>query len=124
MVLRSTILTSAKNSVLDEFDVVSHVGFSDDTSDELSSSDTLTGEFDRKVLDSSTKDTGTFVYEFEGSLGLTEDNGDTLNKIGFFTDIAGNTLKLSKLLPTGISKTADREISVGYELTVSATDST
>ena len=124
MVLRSTILTSAKNSVLDEFDVVTHIGFSDGTTAELSSSDTLTGEFDRKVLDSSTKDTGTFVYEFEGSLGLTEDNGDTLNKIGFFTDIAGNTLKLSKLLPTGISKTADREISVGYELTVSATDST
>ena len=124
MVLRDTIVVNIGNSALDEFDAITHMGFSDDNANELSSSDVLTGEFLRKVLTVLDKNTTFLTYEFDAILGLTEANGETLQKIGVFTNLAGNTLKLSKLLDVAVSKTADREINVGYKVTIEVLDQT
>jgi hypothetical protein len=124
MVLRQTRADDIGEGALDEFDDITHMGFSDDTSAESSSSDTLTGEFLRKALSIIDKDTGALTYEWDGVLGLTEANGETLQKFGLFTNLAGNTLKLSKLLETAVAKTSDREINVGYQLAVEVIDQT
>ncbi len=124
MVLNQEIVDSINNSALDEFDVISHMGFSDDGSNELASSDVLAGEFLRKALSVSSKDTAFFTYEFDALIGLTEANGETLQKLGVFTDLSGDTLKLSRLLEVVVAKTADREINVGYKLTVEVLDQT
>ena len=124
MVLRQTKADEISSDALDAFDVITHMGFSDDTSAEAASSDTLTGEFLRKALDITDKDAGALTYEWDGTLGLTEANGETLQKLGIFTDLAGNTLKLSKLLDVAVAKTADREINVGYQLTIELIDQT
>ena len=77
----------------------------------------------RKDLDEKIKQGDIWRYNFEGILGLTEGNGETLNKIGYFED-SGDTLTISRQLDTGISKTSDVEINVGFELNVELTDNT
>ena len=124
MVINLEIIENVEDAVLNEFDVIDHVGFSDDTSDELSSSDILAGEFLRKVLSSVAKDLIAGTYEWNGILGLTEANGETLNKFGFFTAISGDNLKLSKLLDVAVAKDATREINVGFQLTREVVDLT
>jgi len=124
MVLHEDIVASVESSTLDEFDIINDMGFSDDGTDELPSADTLTGEFLRKALTVKDKDTGLITYEFDGLMGLTEANGETLQKLGLFEDIGGNTLKLSKVLDVAIAKTADLEINVGYQISVEVVDET
>lgn len=124
MVLNQTIVDSIGTSTLNEFDVITHAGFSDDNADELASSDVLNGEFLRKVLTVSDKDPTLLTYEFDALIGLTEANGETLQKFGFFTDLAGDTLKLSKLLDIAVAKTSDREINVGFQVSVEVLDQT
>ena len=124
MVLRTTFSLSIGGGALNEFDVITHMGFSDDTSNELASSDTLTGEFLRKIMSVKDKNVGELTYEWDALLGLTEANGETLQKIGMFTDLSGNTLKLSKLLASSFPKTADVEINAGYKLTIEVLDQT
>lgn len=125
MVVSQTQIDLARLNTLTQFDSISHIGFSDDNSAELPSANTLTGEFVRKALSvAASKDTVQFTEEFEAVLGLTENNGETLNKIGLFTDLAGNTLIISKVLDTGIAKTADREINVAYQVSVEVVDLT
>lgn len=124
MVLRTTFSLSIGGGALNEFDVITHMGFSDDTSNELASSDTLTGEFLRKIMSVTDKNVGELTYEWDALLGLTEANGETLQKIGMFTDLSGNTLKLSKLLASSFPKTADVEINAGYKLTIEVLDQT
>ena len=124
MVLNEDIVGSVEQATLTEFDVITHLGFSNDGSTELPSSDTLAGEFLRKVLTVKDKDTVGLTYEFDALLGLTEGNGETLQKFGLFTDLAGDTLQLSKVLAEAIAKTSDREINVGYEISVVVEDLT
>lgn len=124
MVLNEGIVESLEQASLDEFDVIDYMGFSSDGSNELASSDTLTGEFLRKILSVKSKDTVALTYEFDALLGLTEGNGNTLQKIGLFETIGGDDLKLSKLLETAVAKTSDREINVGYQITVEVIDET
>ena len=124
MVLRQTIVNSVGSSTLDEFDTIGFIGFSDDNSTEAATSDTLTGEFLRKIVVASEKDDSLLTYEWDALIGLTEANGETLHKLGLFTNLAGDTLKLSKLLEVAVAKTSDKEINVGYQLSVEVIDET
>ena len=124
MVLNDGIVGNVEQATLTEFDVINDLGFSTDGSEELPSSDTLAGEFLRKVLTIKDKDTVGLTYEFDALLGLTEGNGNTLQKFGLFTAISGDNLKLSKVLADAIAKTADREINVGYQISVEVEDLT
>ena len=124
MVLNEGIIISLEQASLDEFDIIDHMGFSSNGIPESSDSDTLTGEFLRTVLSVKNKDTVALTYEFDALLGLTEGNGNTLQKIGLFETLGGDDLKLSKLLETAVAKTADREINVGYQITVEVIDET
>lgn len=124
MVLNNGIINNIKQSSLNEFDVISHMGFSNDGTTETPSANTLTGEFLRKILSITNKDTTAVTYEWDGVLGLTEGNGNTLQKFGLFTSISGDTLKISKVLAEAISKTADREINVGFKISIEAEDLT
>ena len=122
MVLHDDIVAGVEQAALDEFDIIDNMGFSSNGTQELSSADTLTGEFLRKVLSVKSKDIVSLTYEFDAALGLTEENGQTLQKFGLFETLAGNDLKLSKVLPVAVSKTADKEINVGFQITVEVTD--
>lgn len=120
--LNQTLLDSIRLGALNSFDAVDHIGFSDDTSLDLASSDTLTGEFIRKTA-TSTKTPLSFKNEFESILTLTDANGETINKIGLFTDLAGNTLQLN-VLTSSVAKTAVKEITLSYEITTEVEDLT
>ena len=122
MVLHDDIVAGVEQAALDEFDIIDNMGFSSNGTQELSSADTLTGEFLRKVLSVKSKDIVSLTYEFDAALGLTEENGQTLQKFGLFETLAGNDLKLSKVLPVAVSKTSDKEINVGFQITVEVTD--
>lgn len=124
MVLQANTITAAEQAVLNIFDTVGFVGVSTDTSNELSSSTVLTGEVFRKALDATLKDSVLMTYEFDGTIGLTEANGNTIDKIGFFTAISGSNLVLSKLLTAAIAKDSTKEINIGYQIAIGATDST
>lgn len=124
MVIHEDVISAIEQAALNEFDDITHLGFSDDGTTESISSDTLTGEFLRNALSTSDKDTTALTYEWDAVLGLTEGNGETLQKFGLFTDSSGDTLQLSKVLTEAISKTADREINVGFQISVEVTDET
>lgn len=124
MVLNEDIISNIQQAALDEFDSIAYMGFSNNGSQESSSADTLNGEFERNALTVVDKDTTALTYEFDSVLGLTEGNGETLQKFGLFTDASGDTLKLSRVLAEAIAKTADREINIGFQLSVEVTDST
>jgi hypothetical protein len=124
MVLNNAITESIKVATLDIFDVVSHFGISDDTSPEAPSSDVLTDESFRKALDSVDQDDDVFTYNFEGVLSLSEANGENISKVGFFTASSGDNLKLSKVLPVTVAKSATKEINIGYQLSIEVVDNT
>jgi hypothetical protein len=124
MVVNDSVVSAVKTYTLDFFDSITDMGFSSSITADASSSNTLSGEFIRKVLDSSDKDSGAFTYLFEGVLGLTEGNGNTFNKLGLFTDHAGNTLKINQVLDIGVAKDVTREINCAFELSVDFVDST
>lgn len=124
MTLNEGIVAALEQSALDEFDVIDYMGFSNDGSAELPSADTLAGEFLRKILSVKSKDAVALTYEFDAVLGLTEGNGETLQKFGLFMTLAGNDLKISKVLAAAISKTSDREINVGFQISVEVVDET
>ena len=124
MVLRPTIVDDVGDDTLDQFDIITHMGFSDDNTNESASSDVLTGEFLRKILTVTDKDVDALTYEWDAIIGLTEANGETLQKFGVFTDIAGNTLKLSRLLAIAVAKTSDKEVNVGYKISIEVVDQT
>jgi len=123
MVLNTNQQELIKTNALDTFDSIVKIAFSNDANDEASSSDVLTGEFLRKDLDEKIKQSSIWRYNFEGILGLTEGNGQTLNKVGYFEG-TGDSLIISRQLDTGISKTSDVEINIGFELNVELTDNT
>ena len=122
MVIHEDVINAIEQATLGEFDSITHLGFSNNGSQESASSDTLTGEFLRNSLSESDKDTTALTYEWNAVLGLTEGNGNTLQKFGLFTDASGNTLKLSKVLTETIAKTSDKEINVGFQISVEVTD--
>lgn len=124
MVLNEDITASVEQATLTEFDIIDHLGFSNDGATELPSADTLAGEFLRKVLTTKDKDTVALTYEFDALLGLTEGNGNTLQKFGLFETLSGNDLKISEVLDIAIAKTADREINVGFQISVEVIDET
>ena len=124
MVIHEDIIDNVEQLSLDEFDLIDFMGFSNDGSTESPSADVLAGELLRKALTVKDKDTGLLTYEFDGLLGLTEFNGNDLLKFGLFDTIGGNDLQFSQVLDTGISKTADREINVGFQLSVEVEDLT
>lgn len=124
MVLHEDFVASVEQVTLDEFDIINNLGFSNDGTTELPSADTLTGEFLRKDLTIKDKDTVALTYEFDALLGLTEGNGELLQKFGLFTAISGDNLQLSKVLAEAIAKTADREINVGYQISIEVEDLT
>ncbi len=124
MVLNNGIVGNVEQATLNEFDVINDMGFSTDGTTELPSADTLTGEFLRKALTVKSKDTGLLTYEFDALLGLTEGNGNTLQKFGLFETNAGDDLTLSKVLAEAIAKTSDREINVGYQISIEVEDLT
>lgn len=124
MTLNEGIVAAIEQSTLDEFDIINYMGFSDDGAVELPSADTLAGEFLRKILSVKSKDTVALTYEFDAALGLTESNGETLQKFGLFATLSGDDLKISKVLADAIAKTADREINVGFQISVEVVDET
>lgn len=124
MVINETVIQNIEDAALDQFDAITHMGFSDDGSNELPSATSLTGEFLRKLLSVTDKDLIAGTYEWDGILGLTEANGETLQKIGLFTAISGANLQLSKLLDVAIAKTSTREINVGFQITREVVDLT
>lgn len=124
MVINETVIQAIEDATLDQFDGVGFIGFSDDGSSELPSADVLTGEFLRKALEATDKDLIAGTYEWEGLLGLTEANGETLQKFGLFLALTGDNLQLSKLLDVAISKDSTREINVGYQITREVVDLT
>ena len=124
MVLNEDLVGDVEQSTLTYFDIIHNLGFSNDGSPELPSADALTGEFLRKALTIKDKNTTALTYEFDAILGLTEGNGNNLQKFGLFTAISGSNLQLSKVLDVAISKTADREINVGYQISVEVEDLT
>lgn len=124
MVLNVTKSNEIRLLALDEFDATGFIGFSDSLVNEISSAVVLTAEYLRKAIDSSLKDTGAYTNDFEVTLGLTEAVGEDVAKIGLYTDLAGNTLEISKLLPTVVSKTADNEITIVYQIATSVEDLT
>lgn len=124
MTLRQTTIDDIKSYLLDYFDAITDMGFSSSSTPDSASSDTMSGEFLRKVLDNTEKDDTGFTYLFEATLGLTEGNGNNVNKIGLFTDHSGNTLQLNKVIGATIAKTADREINGAFELTIEFIDGT
>lgn len=124
MVMHEDVVDAIEQGSLDQFDSINDMGFSNNGAAELPSADTLTGEFLRKVLTVKNKDTIALTYEFDALLGLTEGNGETLQKFGLFQTIGGNDLQLSKVLTEAIAKTADREINVGFQINVVVVDET
>jgi hypothetical protein len=120
MVLNNSVKALIKSDVLDVFDGVVDVGFSSDTEPESSASDVLSDEFLRKAVSEKVKGVLLSRYDFEGVLGLAEGNGELLNKFGFYGDV----LKVSRVLPVAVEKTAEKEVNVGYSLIVSVVDST
>lgn len=123
MVVSQDTRDSIKLNSLNEFDVVEKIGFSDDNNSEDADSNELTGEFLRKDTEEDDKNEETYEYSWEGLLGLTEANGETLFKVGYYED-DNATLQVSKVLPEGIDKTEDKEVNVGYKLKINFVDKT
>jgi hypothetical protein len=123
MVLNQEVKDVLKVNALNYFDIINRIAFSDDSVAESPASNSLTGEFFRKELAEKIKSEGLFKTNFEGVLGLTEGNDETLNKIGLMLG-ESNGLILSRVLPVGIAKTSEKEVNVGFELSVSLTDNT
>lgn len=124
MVINETVIQSIEDATLDQFDGIAYMGFSDDGSNELPSANTLTGEFLRKLLSVTDKDLIAGTFEWDAILGLTEANGETLQKFGLFLQLTGGNLQMSKLLDVAIAKTSTREINVGFQITREVVDLT
>lgn len=124
MVLNSDIISNIQQAALTEFDDIDYLGFSNDGTTQLSTDDDLTGEFLRNALTVKDKDTTALTYEFDSVLGLTEGNSETLSKFGLFKTSGGSDLQISKLLTESIAKTSDKEVNIGFQISVEVTDET
>lgn len=117
MTIQTTTLTSIRTLSMAGLDDITHIGFSTDTSAENEGNTSLTSEIIRKALESSNKDTGTGEYSFEGYLGLTEGNTNTLARSGLFTASTGGTMRSESLWTNTVSKSATVDLSVGIKVT-------
>lgn len=124
MVFNTAYKNSLKELILDDFDNILYMAPSDDTSEELASSDSLTDEIAglRKANDEQVKDTTLFTYEWDAVWSLTEGNGESFAKVGLFTGASGDNLKISKLLTEAIAKTSAIELNVGVMVSVTTTE--
>ena len=120
MVLPTQAITDIKNASLNTFDNVSYMGVSTDP--EQDDTQVFSGEVNRFTIDETNKTTDT--YEWETIVGLTEANGNTLQKVGFLKTETGDDLMVSEELPQEINKTELIELNVGFKLTLSVTDNT
>jgi hypothetical protein len=121
MVLSNQTIEDIKNASLDVFDSVTHIGVSEDTTQD--GTQTLSGEVERLSIEETIKTTPD-KYEWERTIGLTDAVGFDLNKVGFFSASSGNNLLLSENLPSEITKTELIELNIGFELTLDVTDNT
>lgn len=123
MVLNEDVKDVLRVNALNHFDIINRIAFSDDSNAESPASNSLSGEFFRKELAEIIKSPGLFKTNFEGVLGLTEGNDETLNKFGLMMG-ESDGLVLSRVLPVGVSKTSEKEVNVGFELLITLTDNT
>lgn len=123
MVLNDTLKSNIKTDSLDRFDTIAYLGVSTDLNAELPSSNTLTGEILRKILDQKVKDTNSFTYDFDGVLTLLEANDD-LAKVGFFITETGDDLQFSKVFSAVIEKDNTKELNIGYQIQIELIDET
>jgi hypothetical protein len=119
MVVSETIIAGIKSSILNEFDTAAYMGFGTGTTPRSASDTTLEGEVQRNAFDeTSVKNVTAGTYDFSGTLGLTEGNGNDIANVGVFDLATGGDLFASNLLGTSISKTDSLDISVGLRVTV------
>jgi len=121
MVVTTTTLTNIKTSSLAEFDDLTHMAFGSGTkTPKFGTEDpTLASELVRKLFDEAkVKSIGAGTYDFSGTLGLTEANGNTISNMGLFNASSGGDMKLVELLTIAVPKTVAIDLSVGVRITV------
>ena len=119
--ISSQTINNIKNVSLNLFDEVLYMGVSTDP--EQNDTQIFSNEVDRFSIDEAIK-TAPDTYEWETVIGLTEANGNTLQKVGFLKTETGDDLMVSEELPQDIEKTELIELNVGFKLTLSVTDNT
>jgi hypothetical protein len=119
-----TLKESIQAQALASFDTAAYVGFGSDNTVESPAQTDLIVPVIRKAFDEvSLKNDSLGTYEFSAIAGLTEANGETLQEAGLFVEAADGAMFLRKLLTTGITKTASKEVSIGIKVTITVTDS-
>ena len=119
MVVTTTTLTNIKTSSLAEFDDLTHMAFGSGTTTPVVGDTTLASELVRNLFDEAKiKSIGTGTYDFSGTLGLTEANGNTISNMGLFNASSGGDMKLVELLTIAVPKTVAIDLSVGVRITV------
>lgn len=119
MVVNDSIISGIKSSILAELDIATHMGFGTGTTEPDSSSTILEGEVQRNAFDETPEKNVTLgTYDFSGTLGLTEGNGNDIAKVGVFDAASSGNLLVENLLSAIVPKTASLDLSVGIRVTV------
>jgi len=121
MAVTNTILNNIRTVVLNEFDIITHVGVGDSATPESSADLTLGNETYREPVIDKVKDTNLGTYLFSLQLGLTEANGTNLSELGLFDALTLGNMPVRKLFPNPLLKTSDKEVWVDIELKVEVT---
>ena len=124
MTAQNSTLTSMKEEALGVLDDLTHMAFSTDTGAEDSSNTTLPSEVIRKAFsETPVKNASAGTYDFEGYLGLTEGNGNTLAKSGLFTASSGGTMRTENLWTATVAKTSSIDLTCGVRVTITVENS-
>ena len=122
MVVTKTIKDLIKETALNQFDTMSHIGLGTGTAIPVQTDTDLTTPIIRIPFDEpSTKNLSLGKYDFSAILGLTEANGNDLTEMGLFDAETLGNMSVKKLLGTTVNKTEDVELSIGLRVNVNVT---
>ena len=122
MVVTKTIKDLIKETALNQFDDMSHIGLGTGTAIPVQTDTDLTTPIIRILFDEpSTKSLVLGQYDFSAILGLTEANGNDLTEMGLFDAETSGNMSVKKLLGTTVTKTSDVELSIGLRVSVNVT---